>query len=99
MALHVPKAPGFAQMLKEGAKVRGAPGSARARAPPGLLPPFPPPAASGLRGVSAWRAGKFLEGPAAPRGPARPGLPAAPLGLWAPGGRPGPVGLRAGTAF
>lgn len=26
MALHVPKAPGFAQMLKEGAKVRAAPG-------------------------------------------------------------------------
>lgn len=79
MALHVPKAPGFAQMLKEGAKVRAAPGSARL--PDSLLySPSRCEQAAGRFGVEGG------EGSGRPGGSTRPGA------AWAPGCSPRPVG-------
>lgn len=66
MALHVPKAPGFAQMLKEGAKVRAALGSARL---PDSLP-YPPSRCEQAAGRFSVEGG---EGSGRPGGSTRPG--------------------------
>lgn len=98
MALHVPKAPGFAQMLKEGAKVRAAPGE------PALFTQE-----DGGGGVLSWRRGKGSGRPAGPGSSTRPagrgpeGAPSFPPAFRPLGGRcgggdpPRAAARRAGT--